>query len=317
MKKATKKAPLQPGADKPNPNLIANLVAKEGCCEEASMMSSSFYIPCNAPAVSVVYSDRDKREYRMCEACAHHNVKNRGAVLRGKYKGPKPTGKTTDAPTTPTGRVPRGPNMQGISHATPEAKAIRDAYTKPRDPVSEIHQSRTLPVPASLLLEVDSSRALFETLIALTEHYIPRLAADMGAANKKSTISLARAYVVLYKLNEAVEVFDKAFTALFEKFKKEVIPQAFEQAGIPSIPLDEGMRVGTSHRTFASIKPGSKEAAYDWLRANYPDIIQPTVNSSTLSALAKSLQEEDNKELPENLFNVALVPTTSVTVTKK
>lgn len=219
--------------------------------------------------------------------------------------------------TTPTGRTPRGPNIQGISHATSEAKAIRDAYIKSRDPVREIHQSRTLPVPASLLNEVDSSRALFEILISLTDSYLPRLAADMNAANRKSTIALARAFVVLYKLAESVEVFDKAFTALFERYKKELVPAAFEQAGVPSVPLDEGMRVGTSYRTFASIKPDAKAAAYDWLRKNYPDIITPTVNSSTLSSLAKSIQDEDNKELPEDLFNVALVPTTSVTVTKK
>jgi len=63
-----------------------NLEAGEGRCEEASPQSSRFYIPCNAVATHIVF--HHNREYRMCEACMHHNVKNRGAVLRRKYDGP-------------------------------------------------------------------------------------------------------------------------------------------------------------------------------------------------------------------------------------
>ena len=53
--------------------------AQEGCCEEASQFSSLVYIPCNQPATKVMRSDRDKRDYRMCDMCAHHNLK-RGMV---------------------------------------------------------------------------------------------------------------------------------------------------------------------------------------------------------------------------------------------
>ncbi len=65
----------------PNPVLVA----REGCCEESSPQSHRYYIPCNAPAVEVVYLLRDDREYRMCAACAHHNIKNRGGVSRGEF----------------------------------------------------------------------------------------------------------------------------------------------------------------------------------------------------------------------------------------
>lgn len=64
------------------------LEAKIGCCEEASPMSASFYIPCNAPASKIVFSPSDKQEYRMCAPCASHNVNNRGAEDRGPYDGP-------------------------------------------------------------------------------------------------------------------------------------------------------------------------------------------------------------------------------------
>lgn len=54
------------------------ITAKEHCCEEASTLSRETYIPCNAPADVVVYSEKDGREYRMCIPCANHNVRNRG-----------------------------------------------------------------------------------------------------------------------------------------------------------------------------------------------------------------------------------------------
>lgn len=60
--------------------MALELVAQYGCCEEASMLSQTVYIPCNAPAV-VLVNNGDRRPYRMCEACACHNVKNRRAKV--------------------------------------------------------------------------------------------------------------------------------------------------------------------------------------------------------------------------------------------
>lgn len=57
--------------------------AKSGCCEEASIFSREFYIPCNITATKLVYSDRDKINYRMCEPCSSHNIKNRKMKLIG------------------------------------------------------------------------------------------------------------------------------------------------------------------------------------------------------------------------------------------
>jgi hypothetical protein len=53
-------------------------------CEEASILSTSVYIPCNAPATRLV-KNRDPRTYRMCDACADHNVRNRGARDVGPF----------------------------------------------------------------------------------------------------------------------------------------------------------------------------------------------------------------------------------------
>lgn len=47
-------------------------------CEEASPASRLTYIPCGMPAAFMV-KNRDPGPYAMCEACADHNVRNRGA----------------------------------------------------------------------------------------------------------------------------------------------------------------------------------------------------------------------------------------------
>ena len=50
-------------------------------CQEASMFSRGSYLPCNGPASAIVRHPREKRAYFMCDPCADHNVRNRGAVL--------------------------------------------------------------------------------------------------------------------------------------------------------------------------------------------------------------------------------------------
>jgi len=62
------------------------LKAKDHCCEEASLSSHSFYIPCNRPATHIVgWIGRSDAPIRMCEMCADHNVKNRGGYVAEAY----------------------------------------------------------------------------------------------------------------------------------------------------------------------------------------------------------------------------------------
>ena len=64
----------------------APLKAAEHGCEEASLESREFYIPCNQPATTVVHwPGRQDRPVRMCAMCADHNVRNRGGEIQGPY----------------------------------------------------------------------------------------------------------------------------------------------------------------------------------------------------------------------------------------
>jgi hypothetical protein len=69
---------------------MPDIQALEHRCEEASPLSGDFYIPCNAPAVVIMRSDLDNREYRMCEPCAAHNSK-RGMTVVKPYPVPPPS----------------------------------------------------------------------------------------------------------------------------------------------------------------------------------------------------------------------------------
>lgn len=76
------------------------LKAKEHCCEEASLQSHNFYIPCNAPAVNIVgWIGRDDKPIRMCQFCSNHNVQNRGGYVVEAYAGNNSAKFTNPIPT--------------------------------------------------------------------------------------------------------------------------------------------------------------------------------------------------------------------------
>ena len=52
---------------------------REQTCQEASPLSREEYLACGAPAMCIV-DNGDKTPYWMCEPCAEHNTRNRGAV---------------------------------------------------------------------------------------------------------------------------------------------------------------------------------------------------------------------------------------------
>ncbi len=58
-----------------------NTIPDGATCQEASPLSFHNYIACGAPAVAIVFHDRDGRGYYMCAPCADHNIRNRGGRL--------------------------------------------------------------------------------------------------------------------------------------------------------------------------------------------------------------------------------------------
>lgn len=125
----------------------------------------------------------------------------------------------------------------------------------------------------------------------------------------------ARAYIRVRKYHEIVDSMKSMVYKLQEFLTLEAMPGVFDKAGVKSINLEEGIRVGISGLVRASLGE-DKEAAKEWLRSHGAEsLVTETVNASTLSAYAKS-KVEAGEDLPEDLFNVYILPSVSVTKIK-
>lgn len=172
-------------------------------------------------------------------------------------------------------------------------------------------------LPRSIVEAAPTAARIAETLHQL-DGMLASLERDLEKAARSGVVPLARAFVALHRLKDKVEGFSKGFGALFEQTQTHTVPDAFETEGVPHVPLTEGFRVTTSATLYASIKGDRKQEAWNWLRKHrLGDLITETVNASTLSAAARRMREEDNIDLPDDLFTVADLHRTSVTQTKK
>lgn len=207
------------------------------------------------------------------------------------------------------------------------AKAAKKAATKPETKTTS-HNSRTKnsaegsnvssTLPSSVVRSLPVAEAIMKHVLAVVDLY-PQLERELKAAEKGGAISMSRAFVVLHRLRERIntEKDTSAFKPLmkiFERYQKEVIPHIFDVENVPNVNLAEGFRVGVSNPFYASIKKDMKTAAYAWMRDNgLADLIQSTVNSSSLSSALKEKLEEHNIEAPDNIFTAAYVPGATVT----
>jgi CO dehydrogenase/acetyl-CoA synthase gamma subunit (corrinoid Fe-S protein) len=134
-------------------------------------------------------------------------------------------------------------------------------------------------------------------------------------ANRMANDSIqdaCRTYKQMKDYKEAVEADLKLLAAAIDKAKQETLPTMFKENGIGSIAVD-GYRYVISENVRASIPPDTKEQAYQWLREHELEkLIIETVNASTLAAEARRMIEA-GKELDPDLFNVYILPNTSVT----
>lgn len=140
------------------------------------------------------------------------------------------------------------------------------------------------------------------------DHDIPLMVRDRPASE------LAHLYGMVRDMNTLVGEALKPLSDAAGILANNLIPKEFENENLTSFTTQDGYRVTVSTAYRASIKADKKEEAYDWLRKNNLDaLITETVNAGTLSAAGKKLTEDEGKELPEDLFNAAYMPTTSLT----
>lgn len=120
-----------------------------------------------------------------------------------------------------------------------------------------------------------------------------------------------RHYFLISEQYEALDEIRKKIGAQLDFMSREVIPEIMSERGVRNITLDDVQRqFSKSVRVSASM--ANKEAAMKWLVDNeYGDLIQQSVNSSSLSSFAKQYIEETQKDLPD-CFKISTMTVTQM-----
>lgn len=131
-------------------------------------------------------------------------------------------------------------------------------------------------------------------------------------------LSFSEGAALLRKMDEAVKSADllkKELQKGFDFVRFVALPKIMEKEDIESGRVAGVGTISLISDLNASINGDRKEEAFEWLRDHgHGDLIQPTVNSSTLKAFAKG-QEKAGDPLPRELFNISF--NTRAQVTKK
>lgn len=142
----------------------------------------------------------------------------------------------------------------------------------------------------------------------------------LDAYKPDTAAKAATTLVAIEPLWKAIEEEQKKLGSWVNLYRVSIIPERFiaESLGTISLKTSAGnYRFTISNQWRASVVEGEKDKAIGWLNDNgYGEIVQETINASTLSAFARRLNEEENIELPTDYFKVATVPVTSVTKVK-
>lgn len=130
-------------------------------------------------------------------------------------------------------------------------------------------------------------------------------------------VALIKHFADLRTVAERAKTVREVLYDMEDNLSRVAIPDIFkyvkETQGLIGPFRIEGIgRVGVSYKFSASIL--DKERGYEWLRNNDAgDLIQPTVNSSSLASYARKKIEDDGIDLPPDIFKVGSTPYTSIT----
>lgn len=141
--------------------------------------------------------------------------------------------------------------------------------------------------------------------VALVQQLADKLKVD-EIADKVKVARLPELARLHTGYKENIDALGDAKTTLqkaFDWLRISHIPERMEAEELESMVIEGVGRMYLTTQFMASIKADCKEGAYQYLQDNgHGDIIQSTVNASSLKALAK-LKLKANDPLPADLFN--------------
>lgn len=125
-------------------------------------------------------------------------------------------------------------------------------------------------------------------------------------------VAIIRHYDKLRLATARIKEAREALNDLEEDLSRVKVPEVMKEHNVKTIHIEDVGRVTVSYRFSCSML--DKEAGINWLRANgHGGIVIETVNSSTLASFAKSLLEDEGKDMPESIFKTGTSPYTSIT----
>lgn len=157
---------------------------------------------------------------------------------------------------------------------------------------------RLMAVASAIELSVASVRTDTDSVVATRNH-----------------VDVIKHFDRLRFVVERIKDARKALDEIEDRLSREQVPEVMRENNVKTITVEGVGRVSINHRFSCSML--DKEAGMDWLRKNgHEGLIQPTVNSSSLSAFAKNMLEVEGKELPPDVFKTGTMPHTSITKVK-
>ena len=131
---------------------------------------------------------------------------------------------------------------------------------------------------------------------------------DMRGMGPRSVLAPAATYYKdLLDLMARIEDLRLRVYHMKEGFVFHVLPPLFRDASVDTVKTLNGYTVTMADDLSVSIPADRKTEAYDWLDANgYSDIIQSTVNASTLKATMKGIMK-DGVVIPEDVFKLNIL----------
>lgn len=154
-------------------------------------------------------------------------------------------------------------------------------------------------------------------LLAAELHVLSLAVKDQSffdAIDSAELVDLAKLFVQLKGAHGTIKESSTNLGKVFDSLRLTKIPEKMDEQGISGAKFEGLGRLTLTSDVHASIKAGMKPQAQEWLDDHgHSDLVQETVNSSSLKALAK-VYIKQGENLPEEFFNVS--PITRANITK-
>lgn len=149
-----------------------------------------------------------------------------------------------------------------------------------------------------LIVSLTQHRLRLGHATAIIEHLSSVIAVAVTAAGQGNLVDALKLFHYLDTQYEALDKARKKIYGLLDSMDKGMLPAMFEASGQDLARIPE---LGRSFypTTKYSARVGDKEGLYKWLRENNgEDLIQETVNSSSLAGFLKSMSLEQGIDAP-------------------